>query len=82
MLKKPDSGMTPASASEPMRNVIHVIGMYLRRPPISRMSCVFAEWMMTPAPRNSSDLKNACVTRWKSAAPTLAAPSAMNISPS
>ncbi len=82
MLKNPENGMTPASASEPMRNVAHVTGMCRRSPPISRMSCVLAEWMMTPAPRKSSDLKNACVTRWKSAAPTLAAPSAMNMSPS
>ncbi len=39
-------------------------------------------WMIMPAPRKSSDLKNACVTRWKSAATVLPAPSATNMKPS
>ena len=60
--------------------VVH--GIALRRPPISRMSCVCVAWMITPAPRKSSDLKNAWVTRWKSAATGCPAPSATNMNPS
>ena len=40
--------------------------MYLRSPPILRMSCSWCMAMMTePAARNSSALKNACVIKWK-----------------
>ena len=71
----------PASASDPIRNVQNVIGMYLRRPPISRMSnewCV-PLWLTDPAPRNSSALKNACVKRWKTAATQAPTPNAMTM---
>ncbi|MNG35368.1 hypothetical protein D3C84_1220840 [compost metagenome] len=54
----------PISASEPSSEVIQVIGMYLRTPPIQRMSWLWCMPMMTePAPRNSSALKKACVIR-------------------
>ena len=82
MLKKPESGGTPASARDPMVNAAVVTGRCLASPPISRMSCVCAAWMMTPAPRKMSDLKNACVVRWKSAAVALPAPRATNMRPS
>ena len=59
----------PISASAPIQQVIAVIGMYLRRPPILRMSCSWCMPMITePAARNSSALKKACVIRWKIAA--------------
>ena len=51
-------------------NVQNVIGMYLRRPPMSFfMSKEWCEpeWLTEPAPRNSSALKNAWVKRWKTA---------------
>ena len=56
-------------ASQPITNVIAVIGMYLRRPPILRMSCSSCiPWMTEPEPRKSSALKKAWVTMWKIAA--------------
>ncbi|CFO06836.1 Uncharacterised protein [Bordetella pertussis] len=56
----------PTSASVPSRKVIQVMGMYLRRPPMLRMSWSWCMPMMTePAPRNSSALKKAWVIRWK-----------------
>ena len=54
-----------------MMNVQNVIGMYLRRPPMSFfMSKEWCEpeWLTEPAPRNSSALKKAWVKRWKTAA--------------
>ena len=54
-----------------------VIGMYLRRPPMLRMSCSWCMPMITePAPRNSSALKKAWVIRWKTAAEYADTPSA------
>ena len=41
--KKPAKSGMPTSASEPISDVIQVIGMYLRRPPMLRMSC---SWCM------------------------------------
>ena len=64
--KKPAKPGVPMRASVPMSEVIQVIGMYLRRPPILRMSCSWCSAMITePAARNSSALKNAWVPRWK-----------------
>ena len=58
----------PISASEPTSDVIQVIGMYLRRPPMLRMSWSWCMPMITePAARKSSALKKACVIRWKTA---------------
>ena len=75
--KNPAKGGTPASASEPMIAVTHVMGMNLARPPILRMSCSWCSAMITePAHRNSSALKNACVVRWKIAAEYAETPSA------
>ena len=62
--KNPANGGTPASASEPMIAVTHVIGMYFAKPPILRISCSWCSAMITePAHRNSKALKNACVVR-------------------
>ena len=56
-------------ASQPTMNVTAVIGMYLRRPPMRRMSCSSCmPWITEPEPRNSSALKKAWVTMWKMAA--------------
>ena len=75
--KKPEKNGAPASASEPIHIVIQVTGMYLRRPPMWRMSCSWCIAMITePAPRNSSALKNACVIRWNTAAEYAETPSA------
>jgi len=79
LLQNPEKGKTPESASAPKMNTVVVHGIDLRRPPISRMSCVCVAWMIAPAPRKSSDLKNACVIRWKSAATSPPVPSAMNM---
>ena len=69
MLKKPAKGATPASASDPIRNVVAVIGMIRRSPPNRRMSITPPmECITDPAPMNSSALKKAWVTRWKIAA--------------
>ena len=68
--KKPEKPGKPISASEPIRQVQYVIGMYFRSPPMRRMSCSWCMPMITePAARNSSALKNACVIRWKMPAP-------------
>ncbi len=49
--------------------VAAVIGMYLRSPPMRRMSCSSCNpWITEPAPRNRSALKKAWVTMWKIAA--------------
>ena len=41
-----------------------VTGIYLRKPPISRMSCLWCIAVITlPAPRNSKALKQAWVNR-------------------
>src|SRR5882757_5388992 len=57
--------------------------MYLRSPPILRMSCSWCMAMMTdPAARNSSALKNACVIRWKMPALYAETPSATVMYPS
>ena len=58
----------PIKASEPSSEVIQVMGMYLRTPPIQRMSWLWCIPMMTePAPRNSKALKKAWVIKWNSA---------------
>ncbi len=67
MDQNPANGGTPASAREPIRNVQNVMGIFLRRPPISLMLFVWTAWITAPDPRNRSALKNACVNRWKNA---------------
>ena len=65
--------------------VQNVIGMYLRRPPMSffmsKEWCV-PLWLTDPAPRNSRALKNACVKRWNTAATQAPTPSAITMYPS
>src|SRR5690349_16875112 len=57
--------------------------MYLRSPPILRMSCSWCIAMMAePAPRNSTALKNAWVMRWNMATEYADAPSATVMYPS
>ena len=58
----------PINASEPSNDVIQVMGMYLRKPPIQRISWLWCTPMITePAARNSSALKNAWVIKWNTA---------------
>ena len=74
--KKPANPGVPIRARVPMSEVIQVIGMYLRKPPILRMSCSWCIAMITePAARNSSALKKAWVPRWKMLAAYADAPS-------
>ena len=80
MLQNPANGGTPAIASQPMMNVIAVIGISLRSAPMRRMSCSWCmPWMTEPEPRNSSALKNAWVTMWKMAATYAPDPTARNM---
>ena len=75
--KKPLKKGVPIRARLPMSEVIHVIGMYLRRPPMLRMSWSWCMPMITePAARKSSALKNACVIRWNTATEYALAPRA------
>ena len=58
--KKPANGKMPTSASVPMMNVTNVIGIFLRRPPMSFfMSKEWCEpeWLTEPAPRNRQRLE-------------------------
>ena len=67
-------------ASQPTMNVAAVIGITLRSAPMRRMSCSWCmPWMTAPEPRNSSALKNACVTMWKIAAAYAPEPTARNM---
>ena len=57
-------------ATVEIMNVQNVSGILSLRPPILRMSCSSPiAWMTLPEPRNRHALKNACVIRWKNAAP-------------
>ena len=65
LLKKPLVGGTPEMATDAHIMVQKVQGIFLRRPPILRMSCSpESAWITLPEPRNSSALKKACVIRW------------------
>ena len=73
----------PAMAAVPIRNTQWVTGMRSFKPPIFRMSCSpESAWITEPADRNSSALKNACVTKWKIAAMYAPTPHARNMKPS
>ena len=61
---KPEKNGMPAMARQEMRNVQWVMGMYLRRPPMSAISLEWTAWMMQPAQRNKQALNMACVNRW------------------
>ena len=54
----------------------YVAGIYRRSPPMYRISKVPLAWFTLPAPRNSSALNTACVTRWKMAGANAPIPSA------
>ena len=57
-----------------------VFGMYLRRPPILRMSCSPPQpWITEPAPRKRQALKKAWVMTWKIAAVNAPTPAARNM---
>ena len=74
--------MIPANASEPSANSSVVAGILRHSPPSDSTTCCSVAWMTEPAPRNSSDLKKACVNRWNIAAVTDPTPSATNMNPS
>ena len=61
---KPEKKGMPAIARHEIRNVMCVIGMYLRKPPIVDISLEWTAWIMQPAPRNRQALNMACVKRW------------------
>ena len=77
LLKKPEKPGTPAIASVAIRKVTKVIGIFFRRPPISRMSWLWTAWMTDPEPRKRHALKNAWVVRWNSPAVKPPTPSPM-----
>ena len=63
--KKPENGGMPEIATHAQTMVQKVQGIFLRNPPMLRRSCSpESAWITLPAPRKSSALKNACVTRW------------------
>ena len=62
--KNPENGGIPAMARHAMRNVICVMGIYFRSPPMADISLLCTAWMMLPAPRNSNALNMACVNKW------------------
>ena len=62
-------------ASVATRNVQNVMGIFLRRPPMSGISCECTAWMTEPAPRKSRALNIACVDRWYMALTESPAPS-------
>ncbi len=60
--KNPENGTTPQSASVEIIHVVNVIGMNLRKPPMSFfMSNEWCDalWLIDPAHRNKQALKNA-----------------------
>src|SRR5213082_224863 len=70
-------------AQQAARYVQRVIGVYLARPPIFRMSCSWWQARITePDPRKRQALKNACVIRWKMPAQYTPTPTLMNMKPS
>ena len=75
--KKPDRGNTPHSARVEITQVTKVMGMYLRRPPMSFfMSKEWCDplWLTEPAARNRHALKNAWVKMWNTAGSHAPAP--------
>jgi hypothetical protein len=80
--KNPDMGQIPDRARVPIRNKSAVRRIGLHRRPMRKMSFVPRAWIRAPAARNSKALKNACVTRWKNAAPAAPAPTAAIMNPS
>ena len=63
LLKKPEKPGTPEIARVAMKKVTKVIGIFFRRPPISRMSWVWSAWMTDPDPRKRHALNAAWVAR-------------------
>ena len=75
--KNPENGNTPHSARVEITHVVNVIGITLRRPPMSFfMSKEWCDalWLIEPAPRNRHALKNACVKMWNTAGSHAPAP--------
>ena len=67
----------PISERLPSSMVNHVIGIYLRRPPMLRISWSWCMPMITePAAKNSKALKKACVITWNMATEYADTPSA------
>ena len=70
-------------ASVAIRKVQNVVPILWRSPPIFRMSSwPLMACMTLPAARNSSDLKKACVIKWKIPAANTPAPQPRNMYPS
>ncbi len=88
--KNPENGGMPAIASVAIHIRLAVHGRWWRSPPMLRRSCASSwewvawyawciAWITLPDPRNSSALKNACVTRWKSPAAYAPVPTPRNM---
>src|SRR4030065_193462 len=63
LLEKPEEKGNPEVQSGGDRNVTEVIGLFLRRPPISVISWLWIAWITDPEPRNRHALKAAWVVR-------------------
>ena len=64
MAQKPAKGNNPTLARAPIIMAQKVMGSFLRRPPMRRMSCSpDMEWITEPEPRNSSPLKKPWANR-------------------
>ena len=57
---------TPAMATQPMKKVQAVTGIFLESAHLAHV-LLFMAWMTEPEPRNSRALKQAWVKRWKTA---------------
>jgi len=63
----------------PIRKVTKVMGIFLRRPPMSVISWLCTAWITEPAVRKSRPLNMAWVVRWNMALAESPAPSDMTM---
>ena len=64
LAQKPAKGIMPTMERAPMSIVQKVMGIFLRSPPILRMSCSPPmAWMTEPEQRNKRPLKKPCANR-------------------
>ena len=62
-----------------IRKVTKVMGIFLRRPPMSGISWLCTAWITEPAPRKSRALNMAWVVRWNMPLAASPAPRAMTM---
>ena len=64
LAQKPAKGIMPTMERAPMSIVQKVMGIFLRSPPILRMSCSPPmAWITEPEQRNRRPLKKPCANR-------------------